>query len=79
MKTTLNAAGGIDVSVYGDPGWGIFKEAAGQGQNGAFALNVNGNGVDFTILTPGFSFTGAGGTMPGYGDFEIHVQRSAGW
>src|SRR6476660_8824920 len=66
--TTSLSGSNINVSVQGVGGnYGIFGDTGNQ----AFGINVNGSGVAFSNLTPGFAYTGTGGTMPaGYGFFE---------
>jgi hypothetical protein len=65
--TTTLVGSDINVNVEGVGGdYGIFGDTG----NMAFGLNVNGSGVTFSNLTPGFAYTGSGGSMPSYGLFE---------
>ena len=66
--TTSLSGSDINVSVQGVGGnYGIFGDTGNQ----AFGININGSGVAFSNITPGFAYTGAGGDMPaGYGLFE---------
>ena len=70
MKTTL-VGDEINVSVFGDDGFGIFSVAGKN--NGAFALNIAGDtaGLKFSNFTPGFGYTDdTDGNMNGWGKFE---------
>jgi hypothetical protein len=76
VTTTLDGAGGIDVSVTdvpGSPTVGIFGDSGG---NHAFGFNVGGSTVGLVIsnFSAGFSYAGAGVGVGGpYGDFEYVI------
>jgi len=70
LQTAL-VGNSIQVSVYGDPGYGIFGTAGSN--NGALGLNIAGStdGLTFTNFTPGFGYSDdTNGNMNGWGKFE---------
>jgi hypothetical protein len=67
LSTTLTGGGAIDVSVTGGADYGLFGQS---GNNRAFGLNVDGTGVSFSNITPGFTLDGSG-QISDFGDFEF--------
>ncbi len=60
----------IKITVAMDAGFQLF------GKNGAFGFNIvggNTSGISINVLTAGFSYSGGGGQMDGFGDFNFII------